>query len=524
MRKLLVAIAALLLIVPVAVMAGGTQEASKTDEGPIEVHVGLEEIVNAVWAEGEDMGDNLWTRLFLKKHNIKVIVDWVSSEYYTSLNLAIASGELPDAFIVNPVQLHQLAEARQLADIQEAYDQNASVGLKKMMDANKSIVDTARFGDELLALPRLHYGYETATMFVWARKDWKEGLGITEMNTIEDVEDMMQAFMTNYDAEFGIMLDKSLRSFFQIAPSFHSYPQIWITGPDGTIQHGGIQPETKDALARWADWYAKGYVRSDFGTLTTLQMLEDAYNGKVGVFGQANWASWQVGSDMINNQGPDTDFMPMDLPSVDGGKIMYPIAFPNSVYHVVRRGYEYPEVLPILTSEYVYVLDESIIQGGMTIDEALPFNTNHMHHVTGPFKVHFAHYRDIQEVSSSINSGVVELNSGNAYTFYNECMKWVRDGDLVGHGRYIQMGHPESSLKKALKHVDDDHLLFAEMWGVAPQVLRDYGSTLDDLLIEGYTKIITGVEPVNYFDELVEEWKRAGGDRATQAVNEMYGK
>ena len=53
MRKLLLSIAVLLVIVPATVMAGSTQEATTTDEGPIEVHVGLEEIVNAVWAEGE---------------------------------------------------------------------------------------------------------------------------------------------------------------------------------------------------------------------------------------------------------------------------------------------------------------------------------------------------------------------------------------------------------------------------------------------------------------------------------------
>jgi putative aldouronate transport system substrate-binding protein len=62
------------------------------------------------------------------------------------------------------------------------------------------------------------------------------------------------------------------------------------------------------------------------------------------------------------------------------------------------------------------------------------------------------------------------------------------------------------------------------MWGVPPQSLRDYGSTLDDLLIEGYTHIITGTQDIGYFDELIESWKKAGGDQVTAQVNEMYGK
>ena len=49
------------------------------------------------------------------------------------------------------------------------------------------------------------------------------------------------------------------------------------------------------------------------------------------------------------------------------------------------------------------------------------------------------------------------------------------------------------------------------------------GTTLDDILTEGFTKIITGEVPVDYFDTLVEEWRTAGGDTATKEVNEMYG-
>ena len=49
-----------------------------------------------------------------------------------------------------------------------------------------------------------------------------------------------------------------------------------------------------------------------------------------------------------------------------------------------------------------------------------------------------------------------------------------------------------------------------------------YGSTLDDILTEGFTKIIIGDEDVSYFDELVSNWRTAGGDTVIQAVNEMY--
>ena len=527
MRKSLIAVIVLgLVAAPLAVLAGGAQQPVAATSDLIEVRVALPEIVNARFAPGEDMTDNLWTRMWEREYNVKVIVDWISAEYATRLNLAIAANTLPDIFTANPVQFSQLVEGRQLRDLQAAYDAYAGPGMRKMMEENAIIVDTGRFDGQLLALPRLHYGYETMTPFVWARKDWMEQAGITELRSIADLENMMRTFQRRFGARYGIMLERTLYNFFQLAPAFHAYPTIWVDGPGGTIVHGATLPETRDALAAWASWYAEGLVRSDFGTLNTQAMLEDAYNGRAGVYAQQNWAGWQVGADMVRNQGPDSYFMPLDLPSVDGRKVMYPIVFPNGVYNVVRRGYEHPEVLIKLVNNYIHVLDEAMVQGTMPLEEVLPFNTNDMHHVTGPFKVEFNHYRDIQEVSRAVSTGVEDLNSGNAYLFYNEIRKYLDHDDLVGLGRYIQMGRrdaPRSSLVLALDHVDNDHLLFTRMFGVPPQEVRDFGTTLQDLLVEGFARIIIGAEPLSYYDTLIENWRRAGGDQVTAAVNRMYG-
>ena len=62
------------------------------------------------------------------------------------------------------------------------------------------------------------------------------------------------------------------------------------------------------------------------------------------------------------------------------------------------------------------------------------------------------------------------------------------------------------------------------MWGAPTATLSTMGTTLDDILIEGFTQIIVGQKPVEYFDTVVESWKAAGGDQATQEINEMYGK
>jgi putative aldouronate transport system substrate-binding protein len=252
-------------------------------------------------------------------------------------------------------------------------------------------------------------------------------------------------------------------------------------------------------------------------------MLEDAYNGRAGIYAQQNWAGWQVGQTMVRNQGKNSYFVPLDMPTVDGKKIMYPIRFPNRNYHVVRKGYEHPEVLVNLTNTYLYVTDEAVLDGSMTIDEALKYILNDMNWVTGPFRLATSTYRDAQEVSAAVTTGVEKFTSGNAFTYYAEVLTWVNDGDTAGLARYLQMGFPKGSIVLALDHVDGGHLLFDKVWGKLPQAARDLGSTLDDLLVEGYAKIITGAEPISYYDTLIDNWKKAGGDKVTAEVNAMYG-
>ncbi|SDX89810.1 extracellular solute-binding protein [Paenibacillus sp. CF384] len=527
-KRVLGIILTIALIISVAACSNSapTTEDPKdtTSKEPIKVRVGLPEIVNAKFAPGEDYNNNLWTKLFKEKFNIDVVADWVTTEYDTKINLAIASGELPDMFTVNIVQLNQLMEAGMLEDLTSSYEEYASQSLRDMIKPNQDIVETAMFDGKLMAIPRLHYGDETSTSFLWVRKDWLEGTGIKEVKTIEDYEKLMEAFKTKNGAKFGTMLDKTLGAFFEMASSFHAYPKIWVDGPDGKIVYGATLPETKNALAKWAEWYKKGYIKKDFATMDSAAMLRDAYNGEVGTYAQQNWAGWQVGSDMVKNKGDDTYFVSLNLPSIDGEKIYYPRQFSNSVYNVVRKGYKHPEVLVELINTYVDVLDDAIGNGTMTLEEVLPFNTNEMHHITGPFKVEFAHYQDIKDVSSSVITGEEHLGSGNAVLFYNEILKWKNNHDLVGLGRYLQMGYETSSLALGIAHVDNEQIKKTKVWGAMPEVMLDYGTTLDDLLTEGYTKIIMGLEDISYFDTLIEAWRHAGGDEVTEAVNKMYGK
>jgi len=492
---------------------------------PVTIHVAYSEDTGAVWSPGESQADNMWTRRWKKLYNVDVVMDWVSTDYATKLNLAIASGSIPDAFTANIVQLKQLETAGLIQPLNDAYDKNASNSYKKRITDFADILEVAKEGDQIMAMPQLHYGYDCETNFNWYRQDWYKKAGEPVVSTIPQYEALMATFMKDDKAKFGLTLDKTLDNFFRLNGAFHAASKIWVDAPDGSgIVYGATLPETKAQLATYADWYKKGYIRKDFASLDNAAMFEDALKGNVGTTTYANWSGWVVGKQLIDSQGPGTYFMAHQIPAVDDKKVMYPVAFNTYDFDVVRKGYEHPDVLIKLISDYSLVLNDSIAAGTMTVAEVMPFGSNNMHHAVGPFKVLFDSYNDVYEVHNAFMTGVEKFSTGYASLYYNEAKKWVDSGDSTSLGRWLQMGTKDASLFMGNLQVDNGQILKSKLWGPTPQAVLDLGSTLDDLLVEGFTKIIMGVQPISYYDTVMTNWRKAGGDEETTAVNTMYGK
>jgi len=60
-----------------------------------------------------------------------------------------------------------------------------------------------------------------------------------------------------------------------------------------------------------------------------------------------------------------------------------------------------------------------------------------------------------------------------------------------------------------------------EYAGPPTKTMVEKGSTLQDLEIQTFTKIIMG-NSLDDFDKYVKDWKSLGGDAITQEVNDWY--
>jgi putative aldouronate transport system substrate-binding protein len=305
---------------------------------PVTLHAVNADEANVNYGPGEDITNNGWTKGMKEYLNVNVVTDWVSasSEYDTKMNLSIASRQLPDVFRVNAVQFKQLLEAGMLADLTDYVENNVSDTIKAIMAYVPEVTATAFQNGRQYAFPVYGYGPIPMPKLLWIRHDWMEASGAKAPVTIAEMENLMKTFQTAHPGAYGMGLNKDLDEMYWLAAAFKAYPGYWITGSNGTIVNGGVQPEMRDVLRTFADWYQKGYLRKDFMALDMAAVGQDTMSGKQGI--NIFWQWWYTyAADTVKNGGNDAYFEAYEMPSASGSPVVHPRDFDNGNYIVINK-------------------------------------------------------------------------------------------------------------------------------------------------------------------------------------------
>ncbi|PLT45373.1 extracellular solute-binding protein [Paenibacillus sp. FSL W8-1187] len=506
-----------------ALEANPSDPAFSAYKEPVTIHTVTSEYPSAKYPQGDDITNNVWIRRYQEKYNIKVVTDWVSDEYDTKLNLAITSNDLPDVFKVNASQLQQLIEADMIMDLTEVFDKYASSRLKDYMKADTDSYESGMKDGKLYGIPQLHWGLIDQSDYIWIRNDWKEELGLKDPQSPEDIKNIALAFMEKHGG-YGMAVDQTLDYLNVLAVSWNAHPDMWIKDSSGSIVYGSIQPEMKDALQAWAEWYKQGIIDPEFAIKDFSAMNADVVAGKVGLQPYYQWWGYNPGVDTITNLGKEAIFYPYLLRTANGEEAKQSISFANGSYIVAKKSFKHPEAAVKLLNDYAYIVDEGLEKESKeTLSGLLD---NDMAHVVGAFRVlnPTSDYEQYEAVSAALESGDSSgLTSSGMWQKYKNSIEFKENATPSAVGDYLQQGAPKSAFSLAKKIYDSGNYIKTELWGATPEALAAYGTTLDDILTEGFTKIIMGSESIDYFDTVVQNWKTAGGDAATQAVNEAYG-
>jgi putative aldouronate transport system substrate-binding protein len=346
----------------------------------------------------------------------------------------------------------------------------------------------------------------------------------------------MTAFMRAHPGSYGIGVRKTLDEVYWAAPAYGALPKIWIDAPDGSLVYGSIQPEMKGILEKFADWYKRGYLRKDFTALTDREICQDIAAEKLGVHIWGNWAGWSY-VDAVRALGMNTYMEPYEIPSSSASKPnIFPIPLDNSEYIVVNKNSKLAAAALKCISYNAWVCMEATLQGGLTdaeVDRYL-LGGEGRHDLSclelddpwgnGPVLVEWAHEIGLNNYQMTRAPMTSEWPAQ-----YEQAAPWFRDNNPEGYGRWIQQYNARSSAWVNLQVINQGRFVPTRMIGSMPEEGMVYGGTeensmLEELLHEGYTKIIVGEQPISYFDTVVAQWKASGGDVVTRAVNKEYGK
>lgn len=499
---------------------------------PIEVRMvlnstdGMEASLAALKEKAED---NRWTKLYEEKLGIKISYNWIAKgdQYTQKFNVMMASGELPDIFVVDKMQLQRLVDAGQLADLSDMYDKYAGNDYKNFNQQDPVALKTATFDGKLMALPNHGGPYDGANM-IWLRYDWLKELNLPEPKTMEDVVNIAKAFKEadpDKAGNLGLGFDKDLNFFTGLANSYHAYPGIWLE-KNGSLENGTVQPELKNALVKTAELYKEGLIDKEFSVKDWSKVTQDIVAGKIGIW-YSNFVALSWADLKVNN--PKAELKPYALQSVDGDPAKPQISPAQNQWLVVNKNFKHPEALFKILNLHLQTLygedSTKMSPDGNTANGVyygapkgagetwtfVPIKDAQPNQNLGRVYIEeAAKNKDPSKVTPNdmpIYDGFVSYYGGD-----NKNYIWERTFSKEGGAGISNYYH------------DHDLGLMDRYYGAPTSSMTTYGATLDSMMKETFTKVIMGAAPIDEIDAFNAKWKQLGGDQITKEVNDWYSK
>ncbi|MCU6708067.1 extracellular solute-binding protein [Paenibacillus sp. J5C_2022] len=495
----------------------------------VEVRAANHSEQNWRYPEGDSFENNAWTRGYEEELGIKVKYEWTtpSGNYFNKMNIAIASNDLPDIFVVNSSQLRRLAEADQLADLTEAYEQFASPFTKSLMEGDGGLgLKAASFDGKLVGLPKLGSTIYGLPM-VWLRTDWMENLGLEAPRTMQDLLVIAEAFTTGdpdrngKNDTFGLPITKdlyggiaSLNGFFN---GYHAYPQTWIKDDSGKVAYGSTMPEMRTALEELQKMFKQGQIDPEFGVKDTDKVVDDFVSGKFGMTFGHNWVPLNF-IDM-KKKSPEADWKASPLVSVDDQTALGSVGFPATEYTVVRKGFKNPEaVMKLLNfyqeNRYGETKDETIYNPDDNNGDQTHVYTSALVMSDKANNVTIADLKNLAEAVSKEDKSILT----DYIPEYQKMIDFKKTEDVTGWASTRQ-GGPEDSGFSILIKSHEGGAYVSTVFGGQTETMSSKWGTLEKLEKETFTKIILGYADITAFDEFVDKWNKLGGEQITDEIN-----
>lgn len=486
-----------------------------------------EEPIEITWMCHMDLATNKsWTTEhlpeLLKKYgfNVKFRVIEMGThdgvEYYNNLRTRIAAGDPPADIMQFDRLITEAVDANWYVPISmELIEQHMPKYLAAALDNYEHM--PAYFKD---LRDGTMYGIASWNMFgpcrhtMVYRKDWLDKLGMEVPETIEAFEEFLRACRkTDFNGngefdEYGYTsgTNSPFCGFNEVFGAFGAMPMCWHDY-DGKILRPEVTEGAKKALETLARWYKEDLIPKG---VNTTEMRRDGFNqGIRGSYGQGDGYAPALVKGGQNYEEfysaqPDGEMLP--APAFKG---------PDGLFGTQQWG----------PRKYVTGFGSHLADDpgklAMILDMLEAIATNEELFVAAMLGERGVHWDFTVE---GAESGATKFLPD--YTDFNKRLDEVGVREM-SESPYCPVWVPEIYRKyldpQAVEYASQNPGYFDMIGnGVTFASQIEYGADLDNYTKETFMNIITGKQPIEFFDEYVKTWYANGGQEMTEEAQRMY--
>ena len=485
--------------------------------------------------------NNAYTRYLKELLNIQNENDFeatMGDDYNQKLALAIASQSLPDIIHVPDYStLVELVENDMIEDLTDVYNNLACDTVKESYESygDNNPLNTVTFDGKIMAIPKTQLS--DGQDFLWVRKDWLDKLGLEEPSTMDEVADMLRAFINDDpdgDGEadtIGLAMRSDVYGGYpnntfgidNIFTAFGAYPSIWITAEDGTAVYGSVQEEMKDALTLLNSWYTEGLIDQQFTTRTNDDIVALISSGKCGAFIGPWWAPFNTAL-TSSYATDDAEWINVSAPVGEDGKIQAINTQSYAGFVAVRKGYEHPEIAMKIVNVNAEYSKQDTSDASLEIRENQP-----LAYFNWPLYCEVQPGNNAQLMTEHVLAAMddeskVDTLTSDELSYYQSAQNYLaaeKEGKKADSSDYSQYMSRIVSMSRMIENPAD---FVTPAFYETTESMAIRWASLEKIEMQTVLKIIVGEESIDAFDKFVSDWNNAGGEMITEEVNEAIQK
>lgn len=488
--------------------------------------------------ENDTPENNAYTRYLREVLNVQNenLFEAVSGpDYNQKVSMAIASQDIPDIMYVEEYStLVDLVENDMIADLTDVYNNLACDTVKSSYASygeSNNPLNTVTFDGKIMAIPKTQLS--DGQDFLWLRKDWLEKLNLEEPSTLEEMADVLRAFISQdpdgngSDDTIGLAVHSEVYGDYpnntfaidNVFTALGAYPNIWITDAAGNAVYGSIQPEMKDALTLLNSWYEEGIIDKQFATRTYDDQVSLISSGQCGAYIGPWWSPFNP-AQTSTYASKDAEWINVSCPIGPEGTINAINTKPYAGFVVVRKGYEHPEIamkIVNVNSEY-FKQDKTDAAAEILENQTIAYFNWPLYCEIQP-----ANNAEIMtgNVSAALEGTMaVEDLTTDEQSFYGSAVRFMEAEAAGLKAESADYSQYMSRMVAIYKIINERANFLTPAFFETTDSMKTKWASLEKIEMQAILKIIVGEADVSTFDQFVADWNNAGGEGITQEVNE----